>query len=75
MSVQHCAVPPTDGTLCQYYRCASKRAIPIGDTIPWTEAGCIQPLAVAVQLARRAGLRAHQKVAVLSVYTIGLAKG
>jgi hypothetical protein len=31
----------------------------------WDEAGVIQPLAIAVQLARRAALTAHKTMAIL----------
>lgn len=41
------------------------------DNITWKEAGCIQPLAIAIHLARRAGLRAHQNVAVFGCGPLG----
>lgn len=41
--------------------------VPIPDNVSWGEAGAIQPLAIAVQLGRRAALNAHQTLAILSV--------
>ncbi len=54
-----------DGTLTQWFVCGSHMTVPLPDTVSWTEAGCIQPLAIAVQLGRKANMRAHQSVAVL----------
>lgn len=39
--------------------------VPIPDNVSWEEAGSIQPLAIAVQLARRAGFNVHQTLAIL----------
>ncbi len=39
--------------------------VPIPEGISWEEAGSIQPLAVAVQLARRASFAPGQTLAVL----------
>ena len=36
--------------LAQYYACDSDYIVKIPDAISWEEAGCIQPLAVAVQV-------------------------
>ena len=36
--------------LSQYFACESDLAIKIPDSLSWEEAGCIQPLAVAVQV-------------------------
>jgi D-xylulose reductase len=58
---------PTDGTLCQYFTCRSSMTVPIPDNVSWEEAGSIQPLAIAVQLARRAALNSHQTMAILYV--------
>ena len=41
--------------------------VPIPDNVSWEEAGAIQPLAIAVQLARRASLNTHHTMAILSV--------
>jgi D-xylulose reductase len=39
--------------------------VPIPENVSWEEAGAIQPLAIAVQLGRRASFNAHQSVAIL----------
>lgn len=66
------ASPPTDGTLCQWYACPATNAVKIPESISWQESGCIQPLAIAIQVARRAGLRAHQNVVVFGCGPLGL---
>lgn len=61
-----------DGTLCQWYACPATNAVPVPDSIPWELSGSLQPLAIAVHMARRAGLRAHQTVAVFGCGPLGL---
>lgn len=58
-------MPPTHGSLCQYYVCPAQFTVPLAKNIDWADAGCIQPLAVAVQLAKRGGLTAGQTLCVL----------
>jgi D-xylulose reductase len=72
MNDSYMASPPTDGTLCQWYACPATNAVKIPDGISWEESGCIQPLAIAIQVARRAGLRAHQNVVVFGCGPLGL---
>lgn len=64
--LKYCGLDPTDGTLCQYFTCRASMTVPIPDTVSWEEAGSIQPqpLAIAVQLARRASLSAHHTMAI-----------
>lgn len=64
-NLKYCGLEPTDGTLCQYFSCGAHMTVPLPDAVTWEEAGCIQPLAIGVQLGRRANLRSHQTVAVL----------
>ncbi|KAI9684620.1 MAG: hypothetical protein M1820_010880 [Bogoriella megaspora] len=71
-NLKYCGIAPTDGTLCQYVKTPSHMAIPIPDAVSWEEAGCIQPLAIAVQLGRRANIRPHQTVAVFGCGPLGL---
>lgn len=66
------ATPPTDGTMTRLFVCSEHNAVPLPDKITWQESGCIQPLAVAVQIARRAGVLAHQSVAVVGCGPLGL---
>lgn len=46
-------------------------AVPIPESVSWEQSGAIQPLAVAVQLARRAGLGANQTVAIFGCGPLG----
>ncbi|KAI8280961.1 hypothetical protein K4K56_011958 [Colletotrichum sp. SAR 10_98] len=71
-NLKYCGLDPTDGTLCQYFTCMPSMTVPIPDTISWEEAGAIQPLAIAVQLARRASLNAHQTMAIFGCGPLGL---
>ncbi|CAK9786292.1 unnamed protein product [Cutaneotrichosporon oleaginosum] len=66
------ATPGTDGTLCQYYACPATSCVPLPPNLSWPEAGCIQPLAIAVQIARRAGQLAHAAVGVMGCGPLGL---
>lgn len=65
MLPKYCGLDPTDGTMCQYYTAPSDLAVPSPETVSWEEAGAIQPLAIAVQLARRASPNPSQTMAVL----------
>ncbi|KAF4448154.1 alcohol dehydrogenase -like domain-containing [Fusarium albosuccineum] len=71
-NLTYCGLDPTDGTLCQYFVCRASMAVPIPDDISWEEAGAIQPLAIAVQLARRASLNSHQTLAIFGCGPLGL---
>jgi D-xylulose reductase len=64
-NLKYCGLDPTDGTLCQYFVCGAHMLVPIPDAISWEEAGAIQPLAIAVQVSKRASFREGQAVAVL----------
>lgn len=72
LELRYCGLSPTHGLLAQYVVCSSHMAVPIPDSISWKQSGSIQPLAVAVQLARRAGLGAHQTVAIFGCGPLGL---
>ncbi|KAK0498377.1 hypothetical protein EDD18DRAFT_1351062 [Armillaria luteobubalina] len=65
------SLSPTQGTLCQYYVCDADFAVKIPASISWEQAGCIQPLAVAIQLAKRAKFGAGQTVAVFGCGPLG----
>ncbi|KAK8858800.1 hypothetical protein IAR55_003030 [Kwoniella newhampshirensis] len=71
-NLKHASLPPTHGSLCQYYATHQSHLVPIPEGISWEEAGSIQPLAVAVQLARRAHFTAGQTVAVFGCGPLGL---
>ncbi|KAL4910733.1 hypothetical protein BDW74DRAFT_164555 [Aspergillus multicolor] len=70
--LKYCGLDPTDGTLQQYFTCKAHMAVPIPESISWKEAGAIQPLAIAVQLARRAALDASKTVAIFGCGPLGL---
>ena len=61
-----------DGTLCQWFKCPAVNAVRLPEKITWPEAGCIQPLAIAVQIARRARTLTHKVVAVFGCGPLGL---
>jgi D-xylulose reductase len=64
-NLKYCGLDPTDGTLCQYFTCKASMTVPIPESVSWEESGAIQPLAIAVQLARRAALNPSQRMAIL----------
>ncbi|KAL3479490.1 chaperonin 10-like protein [Aspergillus californicus] len=70
--LKYCGMDPTDGTLSQFFTCGAHMAIPIPENMSWEEAGAIQPLAIAVQLARRAGLTANKTLAIFGCGPLGL---
>jgi len=70
-NVRQASMNPTHGTLLQYYACDSDFVVKIPDNISWEEAGCIQPLAVAVQLAKRAKFAPGQTVAIFGSGPLG----
>ncbi|RDW74919.1 hypothetical protein BP6252_06061 [Coleophoma cylindrospora] len=61
-----------NGTLTRFFKCPPHMTVPLPDSVSFKEAGCIQPLAIAVQLGRRANMRAHQTVAVFGCGPLGL---
>ncbi|KAH7311439.1 xylitol dehydrogenase [Stachybotrys elegans] len=71
-NLKYCGLDPTDGTLCQYVACRASMTVPIPENISWEEAGAIQPLAIAVQLARRAALNSHHTLAIFGCGPLGL---
>ncbi|GMK54284.1 hypothetical protein CspeluHIS016_0108700 [Cutaneotrichosporon spelunceum] len=69
---EYFATPGTDGTLCQYFACPETSCVRIPPDLPWPQAGCIQPLAIAIQIARRAPKLAHAAVGVMGCGPLGL---
>ncbi|KAF9019238.1 GroES-like protein [Hymenopellis radicata] len=59
------------GTLSQYYVCESDFLVKVPDSVSWEEGGCIQPLAVAIQIAKRAKFGAGQTLAVFGCGPLG----
>lgn len=66
------ATPPTRGTMARLVLCPAANVVPLPACIGWAASGCIQPLAVAVQIARRAGALASRSVAVVGCGPLGL---
>ncbi|KAL5343029.1 chaperonin 10-like protein [Aspergillus crustosus] len=66
------AVPPIQGTLQEVYQHAEGFVFKIPERVPYTEAALIEPLAVAVHAARRAGVQAGQQVLVIGAGAVGL---
>ncbi|KAF9881499.1 xylitol dehydrogenase [Colletotrichum karsti] len=71
-NLKYCGMDPTDGTLSQYFTCRASNTVPIPDEVSWEEAGAIQPLAIAVQVARRASLNPSQSLAIFGCGPLGL---
>ncbi|KAJ6439806.1 hypothetical protein O9K51_07697 [Purpureocillium lavendulum] len=66
------ATPPYDGTLQKYYVTASDFVYPIPDSMTDEEAALTEPVAVAVQVAKTADLKAGQTVLVFGCGPIGV---
>ncbi|KAL1852841.1 Endo-1,4-beta-xylanase 2 [Diaporthe australafricana] len=66
------ADPPTDGTLACFFRIPHDFAYRIPDALSLQEAVLVEPLSVAVHVARLAGVTAGQTVLVQGSGTIGL---
>lgn len=73
--LKYCGLDPVDGTLCQFYTCKAVRTVPLPDDLDlctWPVAGSIQPLAVAIQIARRANIRSDKTLAILGCGPLAL---
>lgn len=75
LDAHYCGSPGSVGSLSRYFALPADMAPHIPDTLSWEEAGSIQPLAIGVNIARRADLRAHQTLAVVGCGPIGLITG
>ncbi|KAL5362421.1 chaperonin 10-like protein [Aspergillus floccosus] len=56
----------------EFFALPADMAPHIPETVSWEEAGSIQPLAIGIQIGKRADLRAHQTVAIFGCGPIGL---
>ncbi|KAH7264594.1 chaperonin 10-like protein [Fusarium solani] len=70
--MRYCGAPGTHGTLSRYFTLPADMAPHFPSTIGWDEAGSIQPLAIGVQIGKRAELGAHQTLAIFGCGPIGL---
>lgn len=66
------ATPPHDGTLANYYLVAHDYCYKIPDSMDFEEAAMVEPVAVAVQICKRAQLKATDSVVVFGCGPIGL---
>jgi L-iditol 2-dehydrogenase len=66
------SAPPVNGTFAEYATVAADFAHPIPDRVGDEEAAFVEPVGVALQAAKRSGLRAGQTVVVLGAGPIGL---
>lgn len=66
------ATPPDDGTLAKYYTVDYDYVYKIPDTMSMEEAAMVEPVSVAVQIAKRAQLKATDTVVVFGCGPIGL---
>uniref|UniRef100_D8PNA7 Enoyl reductase (ER) domain-containing protein n=1 Tax=Schizophyllum commune (strain H4-8 / FGSC 9210) TaxID=578458 RepID=D8PNA7_SCHCM len=71
----YCGAPGSVGSLSRYFALPADMAPHIPAHVSWDEAGCIQPLAIGVQIGKRVDLRAHQTVAIFGCGPIGLIAG
>ncbi|OJJ77796.1 hypothetical protein ASPBRDRAFT_25424 [Aspergillus brasiliensis CBS 101740] len=66
------ATPPWDGTLAKYYVNAADFCYKVPDHMSMEEAAMVEPVSVAVAIAKTADLRAHQTVLVFGCGPIGV---
>lgn len=66
------ATPSYDGTLAKYYVNATDFCYKVPDNVDLEQAAMVEPLAVAVAVAKTADLRAHKTVVVLGCGPIGV---
>lgn len=66
------ATPPYDGTLAKFYVNAADFCYRVPDSMDLEEAAMVEPMSVAVAIAKTAGLQAHQTVVVLGCGPIGV---
>ncbi|KAL1681416.1 chaperonin 10-like protein [Schizophyllum commune] len=71
----YCGAPGSVGSRSRYFALPADMAPHVPAHVSWDEAGCIQPLAIGVQIGKRVDLRAHQTVAIFGCGPIGLIAG
>nr|XP_019001749.1 xylitol dehydrogenase [Kwoniella mangroviensis CBS 8507]OCF65210.1 xylitol dehydrogenase [Kwoniella mangroviensis CBS 8507] len=72
LDMRYCGAPGSVGSLSRYFTLPADMAPHVPDHISWDEAGCIQPLAVGVQIGKRVDLRPHKTLAIFGCGPIGL---
>ncbi|KIR69635.1 xylitol dehydrogenase [Cryptococcus bacillisporus CA1873] len=72
LNMHYCGAPGSVGSLSRYFALPADMAPHIPDHLSWEEAGCIQPLAVGIQVGKRVDLGPHNTVAIFGCGPIGL---
>nr|XP_019050436.1 xylitol dehydrogenase [Kwoniella bestiolae CBS 10118]OCF29366.1 xylitol dehydrogenase [Kwoniella bestiolae CBS 10118] len=72
LDMRYCGAPGSVGSLSRYFALPADMAPHIPEHVTWDEAGCIQPLAVGVQIGKRVDLRPHKTLAIFGCGPIGL---
>lgn len=74
-AIDYFGTPTSDGSACTVKLVPEEQLVRLTPKISWVEAGLIQPLAISIQMARQAELKAHQKVMIFGGGCIGLLLG
>ena len=69
------ATPPIDGTLAKYYSLPADFCYKLGDTVSLEEGALMEPLSVAVHVARQASIKPGDFVVIFGAGPIGLLCG
>jgi len=72
IDMRYCGAPGSVGSLSKFHALPADMAPHIPDNISWEVAGSIQPLAIGVQIGKRADLRPHMTLAIIGCGPIGL---
>ncbi|WWC87945.1 uncharacterized protein L201_002845 [Kwoniella dendrophila CBS 6074] len=72
LDMRYCGAPGSVGSISRFFALPADMAPHIPDHVSWDEAGCIQPLAVGVQIGKRVALEPHKTVAIFGCGPIGL---
>ncbi|ODN76576.1 hypothetical protein L202_05235 [Cryptococcus amylolentus CBS 6039] len=72
LNQHYCGSPGSVGSLSRFFALPADMAPHIPDNVSWEESGCIQPLAVGIQVAKRVDLRPHKTVAIFGCGPVGL---
>lgn len=70
--MQFCATPPYDGNLCRYYVHAADFCYKLPDHVSYEEGALLEPLSVAVNACRRAGIVMGDHILICGAGPIGL---
>jgi L-idonate 5-dehydrogenase len=63
--------PHVNGVFCEYFITTSRNCYPIPDSLGYAEAAMIEPLSVAMNVVKRAGIKHSSSVLIIGVGTIG----